>query len=207
MGIKEFLKKSKEELCAKNFWKALRAEFFGTMLYVIFGCSCAVSTKESSTFYFASVLSFGLSFATLSKCLGQISGGHFNPAITVALLCTRYTTVLKGLFYILAQISGSVCGAGILYGLIPKDYHNNLGISKVNVDNARAFGTEFLATFVVIFSYFSTLENKNNVLVPDPLICGLAVSLSQLFAVSIFFTNISFFRIFSNYYCIVVIKF
>ena len=189
MGIKDSLKKAKEELFSKHFWKALRAEFLGSVLYVVFGCGCTVMwTKDVSTKIFVCALSFGFIYVILLKILGPISGGHFNPCITVALLCTRYMTIIRGIFYILVQIIGCICGAAILYGIIPHELHNDLGVTRVksNCDNARAFGIEFLATFSIIFSYFSTLENRNNVLVPDHIICGLSLSLSQLFAVSLF---------------------
>ncbi|CAG2187382.1 AQP4 [Mytilus edulis] len=185
MGIKDWLKKAKEELYSKQLWKSLRAEFFGSILYVIFGCGCLMNwTNDNTVKLFASVLSFGIAYSILVKTLGSTSGGHFNPAVTISLLCTRYISLLRGLFYILVQIIGSICGAAILYGIIPSEIRNDLGVTKVhkNVDNVRAFGVEFLATFIVIFTYFTTLENKNNVLVPDSVVCGLSISLSQLFA-------------------------
>ncbi|XP_076109267.1 aquaporin-4-like [Mytilus galloprovincialis] len=185
MGIKDWLKKAKEELYSKQLWKSLRAEFFGSILYVIFGCGCLLNcTNDNTVKLFASVLSFGIAYSILVRIFGPTSGGHFNPAVTISLLCTRYISLLRGLFYILVQIIGSICGAAILYGIIPSEIRNDLGVTKVhkNVDNVRAFGVEFLATFIVIFTYFTTLENKNNVLVPDSVVCGLSISLSQLFA-------------------------
>ncbi|CAC5397898.1 AQP4 [Mytilus coruscus] len=185
MGIKDWLKKAKEELYSKQLWKSLRAEFFGSILYVIFGCGCTTNwTNDNIVKHFASVLSFGISNSILVKTLGPTSGGNFNPAVTISLLCTRYISLLRGLFYILVQIIGSICGAAILYGIIPSEIRHDLGVTKVhkNVDNVRAFGVEFLATFIVIFTYFSAMENKNNVLVSESVVCGLSISLSQLFA-------------------------
>ena len=61
-------------------------------------------------------LTTGLAMATLTRCFGSISGGHMNPAVTVAALATRKLSVLRAVLYITAQCGGSIAGAALLYG-------------------------------------------------------------------------------------------
>lgn len=58
--------------------------------------------------------SFINQFRFLIKALGHVSGGHFNPAVTVACLVTGKITIVKSIFYIVAQCLGAICGAALL---------------------------------------------------------------------------------------------
>lgn len=64
-------------------------------------------------------LAFGFAGATVSQCVGHISGAHFNPAVTVAMLVTRRISILRGCCYWLVQTLGALAGAAILYGVSP----------------------------------------------------------------------------------------
>ncbi len=59
-------------------------------------------------------LCFGLIVATMVWCIGHISGGHINPAITVALLITRKISVIRAILFVIAQAVGAIMGAGFL---------------------------------------------------------------------------------------------
>ncbi|XP_069113884.1 aquaporin-4-like [Argopecten irradians] len=191
MGFKEQWEKTKAEVQTKGFWKGVRCEFLGTLLYVVFGCGTTILKNHpiEADYYYSyetkTAVSFGLSESVLVQSFGHGSGGHFNPSITIAMLCVRYITLVKALTYLLVQAIGAVVGAGILYGLTPSKYHGNLGVTEPHrdVDKGQAFGFEFLGTFMVVFTYFSTLELKRDVLVPKAFTCGLAVCLSHIFTI------------------------
>ena len=61
-------------------------------------------------------LAFGLSIAVLTQCFGHISGGHFNPAITMAKMLTCKVSPVRGVLYLIAQAGGAIAGAALLYG-------------------------------------------------------------------------------------------
>ena len=59
-------------------------------------------------------LCFGLIVGTMVWCIGHISGGHINPAVTVALLVTRKISVVRAVLFVVAQCLGAIIGAAFL---------------------------------------------------------------------------------------------
>lgn len=114
---------------------------FGEKLRV--ECTHLTGTKDRSTINWGGAekplpvdmvlisLCFGLSIATMVQCFGHISGGHINPAVTVAMVCTRKISIAKSVFYIAAQCLGAIIGAGILYLVTPPSVVGGLGVTTV----------------------------------------------------------------------------
>ncbi len=96
----------------------LTAEFIGTLWLVLGGCGSAVlaAAFPSLGIGFVGVsLAFGLTVLTMAYAVGHVSGGHFNPAVTVGLWAGGRFPARDILPYIVAQVAGGVVGAGILY--------------------------------------------------------------------------------------------
>src|SRR6188472_2029594 len=96
----------------------LAAEFLGTFWLVLGGCGSAVLAAAFPNVGIGLLgvsLAFGLTVLSGAYALGPISGGHFNPAVSVGLWAGgRFPAAL--LFpYIVAQVLGGVVGAGVLY--------------------------------------------------------------------------------------------
>ncbi|XP_050395385.1 aquaporin-4 [Patella vulgata] len=148
-----------------SFWKAVKCEFLLTMFYVLVGCA---STIPGDSHYKQNVndlkvaLAFGITSMTLMQCFLPICGPpQMNPAITIAMLCTRRVHVVTSFIHIFAQCLGGLAGAGILYGVTPARKHDNLGVTMVHNDIGRgqAFGIEFIITFIMTFAYFAGHDN------------------------------------------------
>ena len=96
----------------------LTAEFLGTLWLVLGGCGSAVLAAAFPGVGIGLLgvsLAFGLSVLTMAYAVGHVSGGHFNPAVTVG-LCTARRFLGKDVIpYILAQLAGAIVGAGILF--------------------------------------------------------------------------------------------
>jgi len=98
--------------------KKLAAEFFGTFWLVFGGCGSAVLAAgfPGLGIGFAGVaLAFGLTVLTMAYAVGGISGGHFNPAVTIGLAAGgRFSgSAVPG--YVAAQLAGGIAGALVLY--------------------------------------------------------------------------------------------
>jgi aquaporin Z len=98
--------------------KRAGAEFFGTFWLVFGGCGAAVlaAAFPGLGIGFAGVaLAFGLTVLTMAFAIGHISGCHLNPAVSVGLTVGGRFPAGELLPYVIAQVVGGVCGAGVLY--------------------------------------------------------------------------------------------
>jgi len=99
-------------------YQKLAAEFVGTLWLVLGGCGSAVlaaAFPDLGIGLLGVALAFGLTVLTGIYALGVISGGHFNPAVSVGLWAGgRFPAALLGP-YIVAQVAGGIAGAGVLY--------------------------------------------------------------------------------------------
>ena len=96
----------------------LSAEFLGTFWLVLGGCGSAVlaaAFPEVGIGLVGVSFAFGLTVLTGAYALGPISGGHFNPAVSVGLWAGGRFPAAQLLPYIGAQVVGGIAGAGVLY--------------------------------------------------------------------------------------------
>jgi aquaporin Z len=94
------------------------AEFLGTFWLVLGGCGSAVLAAkfpEVGIGFLGVALAFGLTVLTMIYALGPISGGHFNPAVTVGLWVGKRFRAAGVLPYLLAQVLGAIAASGVLY--------------------------------------------------------------------------------------------
>ena len=99
-------------------FKKLSAEFLGTFWLVLGGCGSAVlaaAFPQVGIGLLGVSLAFGLTVLTAAYALGPISGGHFNPAVSVGLWAGGRFPAAQLLPYIVAQVAGGIVGAGVLY--------------------------------------------------------------------------------------------
>lgn len=100
--------------------KRLCAEFFGTFWLVFGGCGSAVLAAAFPGLgigFVGVAIAFGLTVVSMAYALGHISGGHFNPAVTVG-LCTGGRFPAKDVLpYVFVQVSGSIAAALVLYAI------------------------------------------------------------------------------------------
>lgn len=120
------------ELRSSSFWRAILAEFLGSLLYTLLGLGASLRWAPGPHGVLGSALAFGLAQATLVQALGHVSGGHINPAITLAFLLASQLSLPRALGYLLAQLLGALAGAGVLYGVTPAAVRGTLGLSAVS---------------------------------------------------------------------------
>jgi aquaporin Z len=97
----------------------IRAEFFGTMVLVLVGCSSIVLTGLGGAFPLAALpigLAFGLAVTAMAYTIGPISGSscHINPAVTAAFWSAGRISGADAIAYVIAQFIGAIVGAILL---------------------------------------------------------------------------------------------
>src|SRR5579872_1265252 len=94
------------------------AEFLGTFWLTLGGCGSAVLAAGYPSLgigFLGVAFAFGLTVLTMAYAVGHISGGHFNPAVTVGLWAAGRCTVGDGILYIIAQVVGAIAAAAVLW--------------------------------------------------------------------------------------------
>lgn len=127
-------------------------------------------------------MAFGMSIMVLVYSLGHISGAHLNPAITLSLVISGHTSIIHGVFYVLAQVLGSIMGALLLWGGLPGGRDTGLGANSLSpgITAGTAVLTEAVCTALLCFAVHMTLCDRRNKISPmAPLVIGFAVFLSH----------------------------
>ena len=97
--------------------KKLFAEFFGTFWLVFGGCGSALfaASVNLGIGYLGVALAFGLTVLTMAFAVGHISGGHFNPAVTLGLVAGGRFSAKEAIPYIISQVIGGLLAGTALY--------------------------------------------------------------------------------------------
>jgi aquaporin Z len=98
--------------------RKLGAEFLGTFVLVFGGCGSAVLAAgfdPGGIGLLGVALAFGLTVMVMAYAVGHISGGHFNPAVTIGLIVGRRMEIRDAVPYIVAQVVGAIAAAAVLY--------------------------------------------------------------------------------------------
>lgn len=178
------------------------AEFFGTMVLILFGDGCVASfalfTKlgpNGAATPFANtwtIIVLGWGFAVMLGIYvsGAISGAHLNPAVTLGLAATRRFAWNKVGAYILAQVLGAFVAAGLLYFVYKgaldanagNDFATNVGgvfytAPKSFVGLFGAFGDEFIGTALLVGLIVAITDGRNQPVQANlnPLIIGFLI--------------------------------
>src|SRR5467141_3645801 len=136
----------------------LIAEFLGTFALIFFGAG-AVCTDQylhgaGGLGLLGIALAHGLAIAIMVSALGHISGGHFNPAVTIGFWVTKRLNTLDVVLYWAAQLAGAIAAAFLLKAIIPEDTWRAvaLGTPDLARDFSRLSGMilEAVTTFFLV---------------------------------------------------------
>lgn len=181
-------------------FKKLAAEFLGTFWLVFCGCGSAVlaaAFPEVGIGLLGVSLAFGLSVLTMAYAVGGISGGHFNPAVSVGLAVAGKFPAPNVIGYIIAQVAGATIAAAVLYLVASGRADFQLGSFAANGYGEHSPGgysltaalvTEVVMTFFFLFIILGATHRR----VPAgfaPIAIGLALTLTNLAAIPV--TNAS----------------
>ena len=91
------------------------SEFIGTLVLVLFGTGVAVVSGGNLV---ATALAFGLAIIAEAYVIGDISGCHVNPAVSLSMLLSKKMSSKDFAWYVVAQILGAIAGTAILYAIL-----------------------------------------------------------------------------------------
>jgi MIP family channel proteins len=166
-----------------NDLKAVIAELIGTFTFVFLGAGSAITaTKLAGASGGVSLLLIafgnGLGLALAITAIGHISGGHLNPAVTVALWVTQRIATSLAIVYIIAQLLGATLAALLLRGIFSPSLWNpvHLGAPALSATYHVQFGTgvivEAVMTFFLVIAVFGTAVDPRH-----PQIGGFGIGL------------------------------
>jgi MIP family channel proteins len=158
------------------------AEFIGTFALVFVGVAAISVGREQGGGLLSVALAFGLTVAVMVSATLHISGGQFNPAVSIALMLTRKMSVHDTIFYVLAQLLGALAGAAALQ-LMFGGYINSSGTpvpAGPFFTPMKAMWMEVVLTFILVFVIFGVAVDKRGPNVVAGLLIGLTVTLDIL---------------------------
>lgn len=146
------------------------AEFIGTMTLVLIGCGTAMAVgcdPALGSGYILTAFAFGLGLLTMAYSIGNISGCHINPAVSIAMLASGKMSWKEFGGYVLSQVLGALAGAGLLAlifngaGIVDATggFGSN-GLAGVNENAWIGLLVEVLLTFVFVISILGVTSEK-----------------------------------------------
>ena len=169
------------------------AEFIGTCVLVTVACGVAAAlgcAKDAfNAAYVATALAFGLVIVAMAYSIGNVSGCHINPAVSLAMLISGKMSVGDFVGYVIAQFAGATAGAGILAYILGVD--SGLGTNSLyNGDVVKSLVIECVLTFVFVLAILGVTSKVENGNVAG-LVIGGALTLVHLFGIAFTGTSVN----------------
>ncbi len=167
--------------------RKLICEFVGTMMLVLLACGVAVATDVH---YLGTALAFGLVIVAMAYSIGNVSGCHINPAVSLGMALTGRMSWKEFCQYVVAQILGAIAGAALL-GVIMRSF-GALGANSYggNVTVWIALLVEVILTFVFVLTILGVTDKKENGHATG-IVIGLTLTLVHLFGLPFTGTSVN----------------
>jgi aquaporin Z len=187
--------------------KKLFAEFFGTYWLVFGGCGSALfaaGIPDLGIGFMGVSLAFGLTVLTMAYAVGHISGGHFNPAVSIGLWAGGRFSAKDLASYIVAQCLGAIVAAGTLYAILSGKPGFAIDSTKAGAFASNGFGafspdgyslaSAFIAEFVLTAFFLIIILGATDKFAEGKfagIAIGLALTLIHLISIPITNTSVN----------------
>ena len=193
--------------------KKYTAEFIGTFVLVFAGCGTAMTVGCDSSMgsgYILTALAFGLVIVAMAYTIGNISGCHINPAVSLAMLISGKITIADFWGYVVFQILGAVSGAGLLQYLFSMSGKEDMtgvfdaeagemakwglganGLAGVNGSIPAGIIIEMILTFIFVITILGVTDAKFKHGSFAGLIIGLALVLVHILGIGFTGTSVN----------------
>ena len=176
--------------------KKYLAEIIGTFILVFMGCGSAMLLGcDVAGGHLAVALTFGLSIVAAAYVIGDVSGCHINPAVSLAMLICKKLSVSEFLGYVAAQVAGALAGAGMLKVLVGFGINDLTGALGSNgVAGAGGIGgaliVEVILTFIFIFTILGVTSSKDKGSVAG-IVIGLTLTFVHIVGIPLTGTSVN----------------
>jgi len=163
-------------------FKQLFSEFLGTAILVFCGTSAIVvnDISQGMVSHVGIALVFGLVVLAIIYTLGDISGAHINPAVTIAFWQAREFPGHKVIPYIICQISGAIFASTLVYLLFFS--HPTYGATLPAYGIMQTFILEVILTFILMLTIINVATGAKEQGITAGIVIGSVVALEALFA-------------------------
>ena len=168
------------------------AEFIGTFVLVLVACGTAIATKcsvENAAGYLATAVAFGLVIVAMAYSIGNISGCHINPAVSIAMLVSKKMSLKDFVAYVVAQVLGAIAGAamlGVIFGFDCGFGANGVAEGKIGA----GFLAEVVLTCIFVLAILGVTSRESFSKVAGMVIGG-ALTLVHLLGIAITGTSVN----------------
>ena len=177
------------------------AEFIGTAVLVVFGCGTAMLVgcdAASGSGYLLTALAFGLAIVAEAYCIGNISGCHINPAVSLGVLVSGGMSVKDFIGYVISQVLGAFAGSLLLAGIfglggvtdMTGGFGSN-GLAGVNGSIIAGLLVELVLTFVFVLTILGVTSKKANHGSCGGLVIGLTLAFIHIFGIGLTGTSVN----------------
>jgi aquaporin Z len=181
--------------------KKLVAEFIGTAVLVIMGCGTAMLVgcdAVSGGGYILTALAFGLSIVAMAYSIGNISGCHINPAVSLGVLLSGGMTPEEFIGYVIAQLLGGFAGAGVLAAVFALGGVTDMtggfgsnGLSGVNGSVIAGLLVEAILTFIFVLTILGVTSKKANHGSFAGIVIGLTLTFVHILGIGLTGTSVN----------------
>ena len=181
-----------------NSFKKYLAEFFGTCVLVVFGCGTAMLVgcdAASGCGYILTAFAFGLVIVAMAYSIGNVSGCHINPAVSIGFLVAGKMKLKDFIGYVVAQFIGALFGTLILYIIFDlsglTDQTGAFGSNALLHDAVGlSFFIEVILTFVFVLVILSVTSKEKNDAVAG-IVIGLTLTLVHILGIGLTGTSVN----------------
>lgn len=177
------------------------AEFIGTFVLVLLGCGTAMLVgcdAVNGGGYILTAFAFGLVIVGMAYCIGNISGCHINPAVSLGVFMSGGMSVTDLIGYIISQILGAIAGSGVLQLIFSlgqvEDKTGGLGangLAGVNGSAAAGLIVEILLTFIFVLTIIGVTSKEAGHGSFGGLIIGFTLTLVHIFGIGLTGTSVN----------------
>ncbi len=177
------------------------AEFMGTAVLVTLGCGTAMLVgcdASAGGGYILTALAFGLVIVGMAYCVGNISGCHINPAVSLGVLMSGGMDVRDFLGYVVAQCLGALLGSLILLAIFVSGGITDMtggfgsnGLAGVNGSAAAGLLVELVLTFIFVLTILGVTDKKAKHGSFAGVVIGLTLTLVHILGIGLTGTSVN----------------